>query len=266
MSWALTSIVLKTCSRSGALKSWHPSLRTPTTQDMPCSHSYHQINEMRMLIPFFITACIYIVISQDSLISLWVRALSKVLPIICLCILILSYGKGFIHRHRKVWKLLAGLFFSAMGDLLLVEQNLKIFIGGAAMFALAHCAYTWAFGFETLNLRAGGFIAAAVAVGLGILSRCSTRFDLLLLSLYCSLIGVMAWRANAEILFHHQKSPAKLVGAVGAWFFMVSDLTLAVNLLCFPVPFQDVIVMTTYYTAQMLITISIVKVSNNKSD
>ncbi|XP_072122525.1 lysoplasmalogenase TMEM86A-like [Mobula birostris] len=223
-------------------------------------------NEMRMLVPFFITACIYIVISQDSSIPLWVKGLSKVLPVTCLCVLILNYGKEFIYHHHRVQKVLAGLFFSTMGDLLLVEQNRWIFIGGAAMFALAHCTYTWAFGFETLNLRAGGLVAAAVAVALVILSRCSTALDLLLLSLYCSLIGVMTWRANAEVLFHHQLSLAKLAGAIGAWFFMVSDLTLAINLLCFPVPCQNTIVMATYYTAQMLITIAIVKDSNSKSD
>ncbi|XP_051896949.1 lysoplasmalogenase-like protein TMEM86A isoform X2 [Pristis pectinata] len=222
--------------------------------------------EMRKLVPFFVTACIYIVIGHVSSIPLWMKGLSKVLPIICLCIFILENGKQFVHHHHSVRKLLVGLFFSAMGDALLLVDNQAIFIGGAAMFALAHCTYTWAFGFKPLNLQAGGLVAVAVILGLTFLGMCSNLYDVLLLSCYCTLIGLMAWRANAEILFHHQWPPAKLTGAIGAWLFMVSDLTLATNLLCFPVPFQTIIVMTTYYAAQLLITLAIVRDNKNKSD
>ncbi|XP_069774002.1 lysoplasmalogenase TMEM86A-like isoform X3 [Narcine bancroftii] len=219
-----------------------------------------------MLVPFFTTVCIHTFLSHLSSTSIWVKGLSKILPIICLCIFILDNGKQFLSQHHRVQKLLAGLLLSAAGDTLLLMDNRRIFVGGAASFALAHCVYSWVFGFKPLNLRAGGLIGAVVTAGWTLLSLCLKTKEALLLSCYCALIGVMAWRANSQVLFHSQRLSARATGAVGAWLFMISDFILATNLLCFPIPFQRIIVMTTYYMAQLLITLAILRESKNKVD
>ncbi|XP_078285114.1 lysoplasmalogenase TMEM86A-like isoform X2 [Rhinoraja longicauda] len=222
-------------------------------------------NDFGRLVPFFVTVCIYTIISSITSAPLWVKGLSKILPLICLCVYILNHGRDFISQRHRVQKLLLALLFSAAGDVLLLMNNTKIFIVGAAMFALAHCFYTWAFGFEPLNVKAGGLIGVAVVLGLTFLSTCSNIYQVLLLCLYCFLIGLMSWRANAPVLFRSHRPSPRVTGAMGAWLFMVSDFILATNLLCFTVPFQNLIVMSTYYMAQLFITLGIVK-ENEKID
>lgn len=222
-------------------------------------------NDVGRLLPFFMAVCIYTVVKSIPSAPLWVKGLSKILPLICLCVFILNHGKDFISKRRRVQRLLLALLFSAAGDVLLLMNNTKTFIVGAAMFALAHCLYTWAFGFDPLNMKAGGVIGVAVMLGLSFLSTCSTIYQVLLLCCYCSLIGLMSWRANAPVLFCSHRPPPRVTGAMGAWLFMVSDFVLATNLLCFTVPFQNLIVMGTYYMAQLFITLGIVK-ENEKID
>ncbi|MGH0144530.1 UNVERIFIED_CONTAM: hypothetical protein FKN15_045627 [Acipenser sinensis] len=55
------------------------------------------------------------------------------------------------------------------------------------------------------------------------------------------------------------KFSPKLSACLGAMLFMVSDLTIAVNKFCFPVPHSRAIIMATYYAAQMLIALSAVE-------
>uniref|UniRef100_UPI00398F8459 lysoplasmalogenase TMEM86A-like isoform X1 n=2 Tax=Pristiophorus japonicus TaxID=55135 RepID=UPI00398F8459 len=223
-------------------------------------------NELARLVPFFVTVFIYMIVSLVSSVPFWLKALSKILPIIYLCIFVLYNGKKFICSNHSVLKLFVGLILSAVGDVLLLKDDKKIFIVGGAMFAVAHCFYTWAFGFKTLNVRAASLIAVVDLLGFTFLSMCLKTSEALLLFCYCILIGVMSWRANAEVLFNNQRLATKMIGGIGAAFFMVSDFALATNLLCFPVPYQWVIVMTTYYMAQMFITLSIVEQNKKKND
>ncbi|XP_078095605.1 lysoplasmalogenase TMEM86A-like [Mustelus asterias] len=223
-------------------------------------------NELAILVPFVITACTYMIVDLISSIPLWTKGLTKILPIICLCMFVVHNGKKVLCSHPSLLKLLMGLILSAVGDVLLFMDNNMLFIGGGALFALAHGFYTWTFGFKTLNLRAGSLMAIVVILGLTFLSRCSKMWQVLLLGCYSVLIGVMSWRANAEVLFCDKRTAAKVTGAIGAVLFMISDFTLATNLLCFPVPHDRFIVMTTYYLAQLFITLGIVRDDKNKSD
>ncbi|GCC23051.1 lysoplasmalogenase TMEM86A-like isoform X1 [Chiloscyllium punctatum] len=221
-------------------------------------------NDLAYLVPFFIAVCIYTIIHVISSAPVWLLGLTKILPIISLCIFVVCKICQYNHRNHR--KLLMGLTCSAMGDAFLLKDDNQFLIGGGAMFALAHCLYTWAFGFKPLNLQAASLVALVVGLGWIFLSMCSKVWQMLLLCCYCTLIGIMSWRANAEVLFHHSRTRTKVTGAIGAVLFMVSDFTLAINLLCFQVPHNQLIVMSTYYAAQLFITISIVRDNQNKSD
>ncbi|XP_007905603.1 lysoplasmalogenase-like protein TMEM86A [Callorhinchus milii] len=220
------------------------------------------ISEPKLLAVFNVTASIYIATSSLHQIPLWLTAVTKILPILCLGFFVLAQGKKFLLSHHSLLKLLAGLVFSGLGDVLLVPSN--YFIAGGVMFAIAHCFYIWMFGFKSVNLRGGSVVASATLIGATLLGTCMWRKDMatwqiLALFCYCAVIGSMVWRANAEVLFHTPKPPAKVIGGLGAVCFAISDLTLALNLLCFPnIPYRTLIVMSTYYTAQLFITLSVV--------
>lgn len=51
----------------------------------------------------------------------------------------------------------------------------------------------------------------------------------------------------------------ELAAGGGALLFILSDLTIALNKFCFPVPYSRALIMSTYYAAQMLIALSAVE-------
>lgn len=127
------------------------------------------------------------------------------------------------------------------------------------MFAVAHTEYARAFGWRPLNLYAGAAFAALGASVNYFLSSYVDGIMSYLVVLYITLICTMAWRAVARVQFFDDLwTWSKLCGCFGAIFFLISDLTIALDKFCFPVPFAHQIIMLTYYAAQVGIALSVV--------
>ncbi|MEQ2201491.1 Lysoplasmalogenase-like protein tmem86a, partial [Xenoophorus captivus] len=128
------------------------------------------------------------------------------------------------------------------------------------MFAISHILYSSAFGMKPTNVRAGLVITAASALCYLLLYPYLSGPFTYLVAVYTALIGFMGWRAIAGLqLANDLWTWTKLSACLGAVLFMVSDLTIAVNKFCFPVPHSRAIIMATYYAAQMLIALSAVE-------
>lgn len=128
------------------------------------------------------------------------------------------------------------------------------------MFGITHILYSSAFGIKPWDLKVG--------LGIGLVSSFCYTFlysylsgpFTYLVAVYIALIGFMGWRAMAGVqLCNDLWTWTKLSACIGSVLFMVSDLTIAVNKFCFPVPYSRVIIMATYYAAQMLIALSAVE-------
>ncbi|OXB74136.1 UNVERIFIED_CONTAM: hypothetical protein H355_004473 [Colinus virginianus] len=212
------------------------------------------------LVPFFKATCVYFVLWLPTSSPSWFSALIKCLPIFCLWVFLLAHGINFLVAHRSASRILAGLIFSAVGDAFLIWQEQGYFIHGLLMFAITHILYSSAFGMKPLDLKAGlmmGLISSSCYAFL--YSYLSGPFTYLV-AVYIALIGFMGWRAVAGMqLCNDLWTWTKLSACIGAMLFMVSDLTIAVNKFCFPVPYSRVIIMATYYAAQMLIALSAVE-------
>ncbi|KAG8438407.1 hypothetical protein GDO86_008909 [Hymenochirus boettgeri] len=131
---------------------------------------------------------------------------------------------------------------------------------GLLMFSITHILYSSAFGMKPLNLRAGivmGLIS--ISMYLFLYTYLSGPFTYLV-AVYTALIAFMGWRAMAGVqLCNDLWTWTKLSACIGSVLFIVSDLTIAVNKFCFPVPCSRAIIMATYYAAQMLISLSVVE-------
>ncbi|KAK9410065.1 lysoplasmalogenase-like TMEM86A [Crotalus adamanteus] len=172
------------------------------------------------LVPFFKATCVYFVLWLPTSSPSWFSALIKCLPIFCLWVFLLAHGINFLTAHHNACRIFAGLIFSALGDAFLIWQEQGFFIHGLLMFG----PFTY------------------------------------LVAVYIALIGFMGWRAMAGVqLCNDLWTWTKLSACIGSVLFMVSDLTIAVNKFCFPVPYSRVIIMATYYAAQMLIALSAVE-------
>uniref|UniRef100_A0A8C0IN17 lysoplasmalogenase n=1 Tax=Chelonoidis abingdonii TaxID=106734 RepID=A0A8C0IN17_CHEAB len=195
-----------------------------------------------------LSTCVYFVLWLPTSSPSWFSALIKCLPIFCLWVFLLAHGINFLVAHQSASRILAGLIFSAVGDAFLIWQEQGYFVHGLLMFAITHILYSSAFGMKPLDLKAGFVMTLVSSFCYTFLYYYLSGPFTYLVAVYIALIGFMGWRAIAG-----------LSACIGAVLFMVSDLTIAVNKFCFPVPYSRAIIMATYYAAQMLIALSAVE-------
>ncbi|XP_056455253.1 lysoplasmalogenase-like protein TMEM86A [Gadus chalcogrammus] len=212
------------------------------------------------LVPFFKATCVYFVLWLPSSSPSWFSALIKCLPIFCLWVFLLAHGFSFLRANSNARKILAGLIFSSLGDAFLIWQEQGYFSHGLLMFAITHILYSAAFGMRPLNPAAGLLTGGVSAVSYALLYPYLSGPFTYLVAVYVALIGFMGWRAIAGVrLTDDLWTWTRLSACLGAVLFMASDLTIAVNKFCFPVPHSRAIIMATYYAAQMLIALSAVE-------
>ncbi|XP_043915150.1 lysoplasmalogenase [Protopterus annectens] len=217
------------------------------------------------LIPFLNTVCIYFILWLPSSEPSWFSALIKCLPILSLGIFLLAYSVSIGAMNSYSKRILLGLLFSAGGDVCLIWP--QFFLHGMVMFGIAHLLYITAFGMRPLKLKI--FLVFALLGGTlyFIMHPYLQEPFLYTVGIYTALICIMGWRALARVkLSSYGWSWTRAYSAIGAITFMVSDCTLAVDRFCMPLPYARAIVMGTYYTAQMLIALSIIDTSTDYGD
>ncbi|CAB3232714.1 unnamed protein product [Arctia plantaginis] len=202
------------------------------------------------LVPFFKCVCVYFLAlgaGGDGSPSPGAVA-AKCAPVLCLLLVVVLHVAAT--PSHKAWYarwVAVGLALSMLGDALLVWP--QHFVAGMAAFGSAHVAYLAAFGFEQLSWRVGlGLYAATTAY----LSCVSPPAGLrVLVPAYAWLLATMTWRGTAK---GHK-------AAVGSLLFLVSDAFLGYSLFGGPVPYKQVLVMSTYYLGQLGIALSALEAS-----
>jgi uncharacterized membrane protein YhhN len=158
-------------------------------------------------------------------------------------------------RYRTA--VLVGLAFSLAGDVFLMLPTDR-FIAGVIAFLAAHLAYLVAFtSFVGPGAAPAAFLAVAAVVG-GILGALWGRLPLRMrpaLAIYAAVLGAMAAQAVSQAVV--LRSAAAAAGAVGALLFLASDSTLVTNRYARPFRLAPLVVLGTYYTAQVLIASSV---------
>lgn len=158
------------------------------------------------------------------------------------------------------WAIVAGLFFSLLGDIFLMLPRER-FIAGLASFLVAHLAYALAFSAglpaapepALLALLLLLLLVLALPVlwllwpGLGAL-----RLPVLV---YMAAILAMVWLAGGRSLALPGLSST--LAALGAALFMLSDTVLALNKFRRPFRSAPLQVMSSYVAAQALIALSV---------
>ncbi|VDH91057.1 Hypothetical predicted protein, partial [Mytilus galloprovincialis] len=215
------------------------------------------------LVPFFKTCAIFFVLYGNEPAACGiVYCILKCLPVISLILFILLDGMSLSESYyRYSRRILIGLIFSCFGDVFLVWKHKDMnFELGLLMFAVAQTEYARAFGWRPFNLYAGGTFAILGTAVYYFLSSSLDGIMSYLVALYITLICTMAWRAVARVqIFDDFRTWCKLcVLCSGAMFFVLSDLTIAVDKFCFDVPCAHQIIMLTYYAAQVFIALSVV--------
>lgn len=192
-------------------------------------------------------------------------------PLVCflLIIMVLLYGQEAPSNYRN-W-ILAGLFFSIIGDICLMLEKEK-FIQGLASFFLAHLCYIMAFllfiemdnKIPWISYFALLVIASFVWVSLkeGVSKESNGKLKLPVIA-YIAVIVVMVMLARTWMTQAAQGSyigltlSAASFAYVGALFFMASDTNLAINKFKRSYHWAQLVTLSTYYIAQILIARSV---------
>ena len=155
------------------------------------------------------------------------------------------------------WLILLGLLFSLAGDIFLMLPQDR-FVPGLVSFLVAHLFYIAAFSLRTPVWVTNSWSLLLLLYGLGmggvLLPAVKPKLKLPVL-IYMLVILIMAWRAlEQQFQMPGQKS---LLALMGALLFVVSDSALALNRFRRPFAAAQLVILSTYYTAQWLIALSI---------
>ena len=157
-------------------------------------------------------------------------------PAVMILLLIWLYtSTGF--QGRAFWFGL-GLFFSLIGDILLLNSSDQMFVLGLIAFLLTHIFYLVGFKNELLNFTAWSLVLIFFIYinGLRLLRRIIGAmrikgFDRLAapVIVYGIVISLMLYAAMSTIFDPAWKTSAAFLVSVGAFLFYISDLILAWN-------------------------------------
>lgn len=209
-------------------------------------------------IPYFI----FFLVSALFVVTLHIRPypfdyLVKSIPVFCLCLPVLAGLSG-----KKKGLFAAGFLFSGIGDLILELGQGRFFIQGLLAFLGAHIFYLTGFatGFKVRPpavraAAAGGLLLSGLVLGFRLAPALGEMT--LAVMVYLCVILLMGITACLAVENH-------ALTIVGAACFLLSDTLLAVNKFVTPLPGSDYLVMITYYTAQFLICMGVLRsVSKN---
>ncbi len=175
--------------------------------------------------------------------------LPKSIPLLLLIALVKNTLQGKVQTL-----MLAALVCSLAGDILLSFKGL--FLPGLGAFLVAQVIYCILFSGQFKKSRNGFIWLAAiviytVAMASFILPNAG-QFSLVI-SFYLVAISCMAISAG------FRNDSQFIWVALGAFIFMVSDSLIAINKFVQPFPLAGVAIMVSYYLAQLMITLGIIR-------
>ena len=173
---------------------------------------------------------------------------------------------------KGMWRAYLGLFFSWVGDVLLIGEGANFFLSGMIAFVTAHVYYSLFF-IQTVPVKKEtARVFYKTLIGLSIVSGLlfiqlrnalgTYQVPILLYMLFISLMASLAVHTTTNIQY---KKFAIQTFVPGALLFVTSDAILATNKFYAHLPVLDLAVMLTYAGAQYFLTkgfISIKKVSH----
>ena len=151
----------------------------------------------------------------------------------------------------------AALVASMAGDILLLSP--QRFVPGLLSFLVAHLLYIAAFA-PAASVGIAALVVLVPFVGFAalVLRHLWPHLgrDRAAVCIYVGVIVTMGWLATLRALGGEAAPDSGLLALVGAFAFMASDTTLAIDRFVRPFRAAQVVIMTTYYVAQLLLTLS----------
>ena len=176
-------------------------------------------------------------------------ATSLTKPLLVPCLMVLVWLQSRTIRGHGI--ILAALFFSWLGDVLLMLPDKDFFMGGLAAFLSAHVCYIWIFSREATYhpLRVLPFLMYVALLLAGPLN--GKLPENLQIPVYSYIIVITSMGIVASL--RNTQRPGYELILIGSILFILSDSFLALNKFSSPLPLSGLWVMLTYGLAQYFI-------------
>lgn len=184
-----------------------------------------------------------------------VAGVLKALPIALLAAVTLASGGEGDAAYRSLVGV--ALLASMAGDLFLLSPDRLV--PGLLSFLIAHLLYIAAFaGAAPTGATAMLLVLPFVGFALLVLRRLWPHLGRYRapVGVYIAVITTMGWLATVRAVGGEVAPESGLTAMLGAFAFMASDATLASNRFVRPFPSAQVVIMSTYYVAQILLAVS----------
>ncbi|NOX16772.1 MAG: lysoplasmalogenase [Chlorobi bacterium] len=200
---------------------------------------------------------IYIILSAIAVYAAQTGAavlykITKGIPVFSLLLFLLIFDFNSDYRFF----IMAALFFSLAGDLFLLSE--KRFLYGVAAFLVSHVFYFIAFLNETENFIFLSAVPIFLLTGsYFLIIKKSLKSKMVIpIAVYVTVISLMLWSAaNLFFTSGNDNSPIIFLAAI---LFTISDSVLAWNKFVKKFKFAQLIILPTYYAAQLLFAVSVV--------
>ncbi len=224
------------------------------------------VSNVRSCIVFYVADLVIFLITIFVLISAifcirakYKKSLNQLLifkPLTLLLIIIIAtYFPAIEHGYKTL--IITGLLVSLLGDMLLIFSK-QHFKKGLIAFLIGHICYTIAFTFSGgVHFTSWIFLPIAL-VGILYLRNIlpySGKMKIPII-IYIIIIAIMGWTAMERL--NYIPTSGTILAAIGAILFMISDAVLALNKFKKPFFSAELIILTTYFTAQWLLAVSVV--------
>jgi len=190
----------------------------------------------------------------------------KPLIMVWIGIYFLFFSKGI---DKKVMSLALSAFAASwLGDLFMMfSDQFLYFVLGIASFLVAQVIYVFLF-FRTINIsgkktylkKKPVWLLAYIIYGIGIYILLFPHLEgVLKLAVFVYILAIMSMSSMALNRFGNGHPISFTLVFTGSLLFVVSDSLIALNRFLVPIPYEGILIMSTYIGAQYLIMRGILK-------
>ena len=186
-------------------------------------------------------------------------------PLILLSLILYFYLKGKHLAAKTRMKMLLALTFSLIGDILLMfdEVSINFFLTGLISFLLAHIFYILVFIEKKNNLKKQlPLITVLIIYAIGIFYVLKDGLENMLIPVFIYMLAILTMAISAAFRKGNVHNLSYNLVFIGALLFLISDSILAVNKFYGKIPYEHVLIMSTYAFAQYFIVMGILKQEN----
>lgn len=188
--------------------------------------------------------------------------IAKPLLLIALLVFFIKQSQK-LHKSVRILTSIA-LVCSLFGDVFLMfdDQNQLFFILGLVAFLIAHIFYVLVFlKHRNTNKSPYLFITALILYANTLFYFIKSNLGDLLIPVVVYMLVILSMATTAFMRHQKVNSLSFSLVLLGAFFFLISDSLLSLNLFYKPLPLANISIMTTYALAQYLIVIGILKLN-----